>query len=393
VKCLKNSHRNFLVLPSQRRPWYYLQISRRTLDFFIKNLLASRHKLLNALIQRLNKFIPIGKLLVFFGYKTGKIDESIKAAIASLKLDSNDIIIRLTTWQRKNNRFSIFIFNGRSEVPVAIAKCLSSQFSNAVKTEFENMQKLSEYFNNTEIFIPDPLKLIENNLHSIYLEKFCEGITLNDLGNRVFSHQKRLSLYVQGLAIVEELLNTFVDSKSIMRTEVYEKYIISSLENFEKASNLVTLYPSNFFKLKQYASKIKNKTLFSIPMHGDLWGGSILLNGCKATLIDWEFFQEQGIPLWDLFMYFLHPGFIIKGHNSGLFSEFCSFYENEIILAKINDIVNKQKGNLDLDFEDIEFLFQTFLIYNCLTRDFSTEKDWGMCLNYYWANHSLWAEN
>ena len=391
-KELINKHRNFLVLPSKTRPWYYIQISRRTIDFFITNLLASRHKLLNALILRLNKYFPIGRLLALISPKTRKIDESIKSAIASLNLDNNDIIIRLTTWQRNNDRFTIFIFNGKSETPVIIAKCLSSKFLNAVKTEFRNMRKLAGYFSNTDISVPKPISLIEKDAHTIYLEEYCDSIALNDLGNRVFSPQKRLSLYFEGLAVVEKLLNKFVDSKSDMYSEVYEKYIISSFEIFNKSINLATLYPSKLAKLKKYASKIKNKPFASVPMHGDLWGGSILINGNEATIIDWEFFQTVGIPLWDLFMYFIHPGFTIKGRNRGLFSEFCTFYQNEIVRAKIKDIINKQKEKLALKIEDIEFLFQTFLIYNCSTRENSNELDWENCLIYYWANHSLWVE-
>jgi len=388
-----NKPRKFLVVPSKKRPWYYVETSKVTITFFIENLLTSKYKLFNAFIRLLSKFIALDKLLAFIGHETDKIEESITSAVRLINLNNNNIIIRLTTWHRKNDKFTLFIFNGKQQTPHAIAKCLPNQFSHSLENEFANMKKITGYFKNTEISVPHPIKLIKSGTHSIYLELFCEGIALNDLANREFSPNQRLTLYEQGLNFVDNLIQKFAMFKSKMHQEIFELYIESSLENFEKTNRLVELYLHRFNKLKDTTVKMNNKNIASIPMHGDLWGGSILMNGNEAAVIDWEFFQDAGMPLWDLFMFFIHPGFVLKGHNKGLFSEFRTFSRHKNVLNKMNHILNKRGAELDLEIEDIEFLFQIFLIYNCLTRDNSTEKNWETCLNNYWASEPLWVEN
>ena len=135
-----NAQRKFLVLPSKKKPWYYVEKSKITLKFFVENLLTSRYKSLNAIIRFLNKIFLIDKLLLLFGHKTTEIENLIKPVFSSLKLTNHEVIIRRTTWQRENDKFTVFIFNGSSENPTSIAKCLSRQFSKSLETEFLGMR-------------------------------------------------------------------------------------------------------------------------------------------------------------------------------------------------------------------------------------------------------------
>jgi len=388
-----NTQRIFLVLPSKKKPWYYVEKSKFTLKFFVEYLLTSRYKSLNAIIRFLGKIFLIDKLLLLFGHKTDELDNSIKPVFSSLKLANQKIIIRRTTWQRENDKFTVFIFNGSFEKPGSIAKCLSHQFSKSLETEFKNMKKVSRYFENTELSIPQPIKFFKSKTHAIYFEEFCNGIALNDLANRELSPGRRLNFYSQGLDSVDKLMSKFIEHKTGMPSEVYEKYVEDSLINFEKSSELVKHYPHRFNQLKDAAIKIKHKNLASTPMHGDLWGGSILMNGKQATVIDWEFFQEKGMPFWDFFMFLIHPGFVFKSKNKGLCSEFQAFLDHNKGSNKTNQILQNHAAKLNINNEDIEFLFQTFLIYNCLTRDNATERNWEKCLTYYWGNEPLFSED
>jgi len=378
-------------LPSLKRPWYYIHLSKPTINFYLKYLFGSRRKSINALFYLLFKILPYYRLLKKGANKIDELPDNLTLAISKIQnvvsVDHNSFIIRLTTWDRKNDRFVLFIFKESNEKPSFIAKCLSDQYSNLLEAEFNNLKKVVNYFNKSQINIPTPVKFINTENQAIYLENYCTGIALNNLGNRELLPGKKFRLFIRGLAITCQVIKIFSQNRKAMDGKTIEKYFETPLRKFEETIPLAGEYPKNLNKLKEDLTRFKERNLFSIPMHGDLWGGSILINHHQNTVIDWEFFQEQGVPLWDFFMFVVHPGFALKGSTNGIKTEFLSFWFNdkgkEIIHNSLRELVVK----FELDVNDVKFLFQSFLIYSIFARDNDKETNWGNLLGYCWRNH------
>lgn len=389
---------NFFAFPSLKRVRYYIEDDNKLIRYFFRNIHSSNKKILNAMIylQRLMFFFTPFKVRVFLE-KDEKFPSYLKNAIKKINCKmfnnkSSKFIIRLSTWHRKDDKFIIYIFDDRKKQPIAIAKCLSREHSFDLEKEFNNMSKISKYFDKSRLQIASPLSIIKDNTQIIYVEKFCEGYTLNNLADRTLLESKRLRLYYKGLAIVYEIVMNFAKDKTRMKTRTFEHYLKGPVENFEKTKGLAYQYPQKVKILKGKLKKVANKSIFSMPMHGDLWGGSILINN-NVNIIDWEFFQEEGIPLWDIFMFAVHPGFVFKKSNKGLLSEFCSFYTNKNVIKKLSTYLFEFQQLFHFDFNDIELLFQCFFIYNILTRDNIYENTWEKCLRYYWTHSALWTKD
>ena len=115
-------------------------------------------------------------------------------------------------------------------------------------------------------------------------------------------------------------------------------------------------------------------------MHGDLWGGSILFGGDKISIIDWEFFAERGVPLWDFFSIAFHAGESFYKDSS----DFLNYFTDIQISEKVDNSLLNLADNCRLDKNSIPFLFQSYLLFNIQKRDTDTEHYWQECLEYYW---------
>jgi hypothetical protein len=108
-------------------------------------------------------------------------------------------------------------------------------------------------------------------------------------------------------------------------------------------------------------------------MHGDFWLGSILYNSGKVGFIDWEFFSERGVPLWDYFSLIFHIGIRIN------------YFTDSEIYNNVDAHLSELAVRCQLDKIYIPTLFGCFLLLNMHTRDTPTEKYWQTLLEYYWT--------
>lgn len=128
--------------------------------------------------------------------------------------------------------------------------------------------------------------------------------------------------------------------------------------------------PQNNAWLDQYATYVSNFNFNKTAEHGDFWYGNILFDGKlnKLNVIDWEYFNREGNPLYDLGFFILNamlsPGdseeeFILNLKRSGRFSS---------IIGPIEDKIRSHFG-FDID---IVKLFPYLILRFVVTK--STER-------------------
>lgn len=353
---------------------------------------------MNFIFRKLIKLRALKLLLIIWGDKVTVLPEAIHCGISELvtrgELVDEHIIIRQTTWGRVNDKYVIFLLQTPNGIPKTILKCVTISHAHLLEVEYTKMQMLHKY-SFSSISLPTPLSFIKTDKNSFYFEEFVHGIPLNDLANRTISKEKRIDIYFQGAKIACNTMAELAEKKSRMCDEDFRHFFEMPIAKLVHKGKMARMYPEKVAALIKDLQALREAECFSIPMHGDLWGGSILVSEERTTVIDWEFFREEGVPFWDMFMYLVHPGFALNSHKRGLLDEFCSFCGNVSINNRIRKIIQDFETilNLDLRDHDMEFLFQAFLIFQAVTRDSEDTNDWENCLGVYWNNTPLWKKD
>ena len=129
---------------------------------------------------------------------------------------------------------------------------------------------------------------------------------------------------------LDEFNNALGAKKILINSDFVENKFIRLLSDF-KSKNVLEREELRFLaRLGDIAGSIVGMSVLLPPMHGDLWGGSLLWGLDKRLhVIDWEFFKAQGLPLYDFLYFAVHPGFTIHTKNeNGLFGEFMNLFHD-----------------------------------------------------------------
>ena len=313
--------------------------------------------------------------------------------------DDISFIRRSSTWLGEAGKEVYFIFRRGDEVPSLFAKTVvSATYGETIRKEARNVRLVWDGFSGAlRNSVPQPLGLSELNGIPIYFEKAAPGIAFPEKVSSCWTEKSRNR--VIGRTVIEisrwlgEFHNALSTKKVVINSDVVENQFIRPLSSF-KSKNILDREELKFLaRLGDVAGSLAGMPVLLPPMHGDLWGGSLLWGLDKRLhIIDWEFFEPQGLPLYDFLYFAVHPGFTIhtKGEN-GLFGEFMNlFYDNYFSRLILEHLKAHAEAAGVESSEVIELLLATLLIWLSLERDSrnKTEDSWSTLFRYFAKNRS-----
>jgi len=392
---------SFFVFPSQSRPQFIFSNRKEVVIFFMNNFLYTRRKYLQLLVNILRLTVPETLLYLFLiiAMRKIKLPNQLSEAIEKINkfihgnralffLNSGNhenisFIIRHTSWQRNNDKFTVILFRDFDKRPFAIAKVGSSKYKDSTESEFRSTQTVySKFKDNKSFLIPEPIAFYASDKKTLHFEKAIEGVPFNDYLKIALRESTKKDLYIDVLEKCKNLSVNLHCEDQLLATQDFYRYFISPLEELSNTA-LGDKYPSKFNKLKEQTEKLQINNLNSVWMHGDLWGGSILYSKGEIGIIDWEFFTKNGVPLWDFFSFAFHTGADISNKPS-MSSDFMNYFTNQDISAKVDSSILYLAKHFHINEKSIPFLFQSYLLFNMQHRDTDSEKYWQSCLEDYW---------
>jgi hypothetical protein len=127
--------------------------------------------------------------------------------------------------------------------------------------------------------------------------------------------------------IIEADLNSICLLDIFLELQVSESQKLKHILDYKKIKELRL---DEVLNNKEYVSDLP---LFFI--HGDVAPWNIRKDNTKFKLIDWEFFEESGFPIFDLFYYYYNYNYLIKKRTPQL-EEFLSTSLFELYVKKLN---------------------------------------------------------
>ncbi len=394
---------SLLVFPSQNKPQFYISNDTNVIIYFIYNFLFSGKLKIQLLINIIKSILPnsLLSLLLKCLLKTepalpAALSETLNSikAFVSKNRDSfqigNEIcedihfIIRISTWQRVNDKFVIILFIHGNHNPFAVVKVGSLQYTDSIELEYSNTKAVYHKFqNNSLISIPNPIALYKSDKMVAYFERSIDGLPVNHYLKLPSYNRSEQSHYIYILNTCKDFLIQLSAEKEPSTTTLFTKFFLTPIEAFEKSES-GGKYSIKLDQLRAEADKLQGKHFHLVCMHGDLWGGSILYNDKKIGIIDWEFLTFNGVPFWDFYSIAFHAGEGVNKIKFSKLADFMIYFNNSYIAQEVDKCLLELAKSYKLDISAIPFLFQSYLLFNIQHRDTSTENYWQDCLEYYW---------
>lgn len=311
------------------------------------------------------------------------------------------LIRRRSTWLGDDGKVVYYVFRKGDSFPSLIAKSTySEKFMESIQNEAKNTKFIWE--NATENFretIPRPLGLNKLNGIPVYFEEAVPGIALPEkvLSCWLSSSGKKIISTTMNnlLRWLDDFYKAFGTKKATLNSDFIGKHILNPIGIFESQNRLDSSEKRFLLRLKEKARLLEGKTINLVHLHGDLWGGSVLLGiDGRLKVIDWEFFERYGFPLQDFLYFAMHPGFIIhRSRKNGMLYEFMNLFQESFFTDIIRDYLSEQRGNYGIDSKEfIEIILALVLITLSNKRDKynpSREKNsWFLLFRYLVANQT-----
>jgi hypothetical protein len=382
---------SFFLYPTPKKPQFYFTDKPNVFNYFIEHFFYVRKPELQFLITMLKLLVPnlfIRSLMTLIMTKEHNLPAQILEEIDNLiefikknssifPLSSNDhtsisFIIRNSKWHRINDKFVVIFFSGNDSKPFTIAKVGYTTSDNSIIKEYKHLKLVHHTFkNNDQLLIPEPIALHSSHKTITYFERVIDGIPFNDYQKLSVRKKKFHDLHIDILAKCKNMLIALHLQNNVMTQNEFSKYFYEPIDSLNN-KQFEEIYQSKLSQLQNEIHDLEKVPLPSVWMHGDFWLGSILYNSEKVGFIDWEFFSERGVPLWDYFSLIFHIGIRID-------------YFTDTELSRIVDTYLLDLAEYcQIEAVHIQTLFQSFLLYNMHTRDTSAETYWQKSLERYW---------
>lgn len=308
--------------------------------------------------------------------------------------DDISVIQRSSTWLHENGKIVFILFRRGDRRPFAVAKTVRNQhFKNSIEREFNNLTFITENAN-TELkdTFPRPLILDQLNGTTVSFETALTGKSIAQIINNHgrFGKKQKISYFFK---LVTEWLKHFylgVDSKNLFwEAHQVEAVVSETVNKFTESLELTSNEKKMIQTITDRIEAMKDQRLPVLCQHGDFGGGAILVERESIGVIDWEFFEQQSLPLFDLFKLIIHPGFSLVGSSSyGLMDQFKALFELEwyskLALGCCAELCNTFKMNSEI----INLLFAIFLIqlintHDGLHKNITVQNGWRDIFQYY----------
>lgn len=389
---------SFIVFPHQKKPQFFFSDSVNVARYFADNFLFSKKAKIQRLINITKSVLPDTAwrlLFKLFFHKEERLPDDLSYVVEYSKefIKNNKelflpetvsdfeitFLIRRSSWQRRSDKFVLMLFLNFGKEPLAVVKGGSASHKIALEFEFKMTKKVYDKFSKDKLFvIPEPLAFHTFKNSVMYFERPVRGLPVNNYLKLITGKKKR-DLYLGILERCENILLEFDSQEESLNSLDFNVYFYGPIEVFRRTES-GKRYALKLDNLMSYADNILKNKLNALWMHGDLWGGSIMFGGDRIGIIDWEFFVEKGVPLWDFFSIAFHAGESFYKDSS----DFLNYFADIQISEKVDNLLLNLADNYKLDKRSIPFLFQTYMLFNIQHRDTDTEHYWKECLEYYW---------
>jgi len=277
-------------------------------------------------------------------------------------------IQRGSTWLRGNAKTVFILFRCGDRFPFAVAKIVRDErYKDSIEREFQNLNHIRESASfGLLATVPRPLLLDQIEGKTVYLETALTGRSLSQILTEepLFGKRKKVqSLFEKVCHWLKQFYADSHQKKTRFSHREVEKYILDPMDIFSSKFSLNAGEKKTIEKLKTDASQLEGQTLPLVCQHGDFGGGAVLVRKNDIGVIDWEFFSEQNLPLFDLFKLIIHPGFsYLKSSGYNILDQFKAVFELDWYAKLSQAVIFKMCHDMQIDPGVLKILFPAFLI-------------------------------
>jgi len=310
------------------------------------------------------------------------------------------LIRRTSTWLNGDGKEVCYVFRKGDNFPLLIVKSVSSKASEpSILHEAQATILLNKWIQKkSNLTLPSPLCLTEIDGFPVYIEKAIPGVTLPEKVATCWLERGKKVIIQKIIFEMSNWLENFYKTMEVQKTVVtgsmVRKHFIGPLNQF-KSFHVLTGDESKYLSwIESMARSLEGHRIAFPPVHGDLWGGSLLCGADdQLWIIDWEFFEPVGLPLQDFFCFAAHPGFQVHNHGGtgkGMLDEFMNLFHDSYFTDIIITYIYKHALEAGLEKSFIEMFFALTLIKLSIERDDVTKIDskhsWRSLLGFFMEN-------
>ena len=201
----------------------------------------------------------------------------------------------------------LFLFNGASPVPYAIAKVTRESSQRlALEQEFNALEALQEKLSQEfRLTVPKPLTLLaQGGGPTVLLESFIADRSLYvEMRNSLRPRQRVRDHLRQAREWLAEFQRATRKEEGRFEETVIRTHVKDPLERFRQHGELSVHEEQLMRHTIQMAEKLQGESLFLTARQGDFWPRNFILNGDTVGVVDWEHFRGESDPFSDLFMF------------------------------------------------------------------------------------------
>ncbi|MDI6704427.1 MAG: phosphotransferase [bacterium] len=209
----------------------------------------------------------------------------------------------------------LLIFAEGDRMPLFCGKVSRNSISKSefdfIECEYKNLVFLNSL--NSKILsktIPKPIRYINLKGHSISLETAFVGTPMLNTKGYLF----RRKIIQRHFTLALNWLLCFYRGIGINQikfgSKEMDKHVNQPINYLRKIIPLTREKHNYLTKFSDQAKILHNRYLPLVPIHGDFTPNQILINRDNLCVIDWEFFQRDGLPFFDLINFLVSYGFL-----------------------------------------------------------------------------------
>lgn len=238
-------------------------------------------------------------------YLASLLEEHLRPA--GLAFSGSLACLMLEDYKNSQRRQTVlFLFDGASPTPGAVAKIANNESQRAVLGhEFNALMALQRKLGQElRATIPQPLALIKPGQGSVLLETYMPGRSIYFDMRNTWHPRRRASDHFQR---AQDWLVQFQQATKMREVRLDEwtirDHVLYPLENFQQHSDSSPHERDMIHHTIQLAHKLRGERLPLVARQGDFWARNLIVNGNTVGVVDWERFRQRSTPFSDLFMF------------------------------------------------------------------------------------------
>lgn len=268
------------------------------------------------------------------------IDELTDSIIIQKIVTQDEVITGLVGGRHRRNRIYQISSGSSSFKMLKIFNCSNV---NQMNKELYALRYLYDK-KNINSYLPKILSLDVNANTPYYLSEGIIGEVKNiNIGNDLIQFLEYLPA-----------LNKFVEIGSHLEV----KRIIQSLQNMPILSSF----------LSQYQKLLNHIFVKSVFEHGDFVYWNILYSGNSTKVIDWEYSNAEGVPVFDFIHYLIMPSLVVKKQKIDI----CLLIEQIAMYLRV--CKNNKKIDFEMKGQAVAKVLLSLKIFQLIERDMMENK-------------------